>query len=212
MIKKFLILVGLIATTSAFAQADKFSGFSVGLNAGFETLTTKAVFNTAAPANTSAAFGNSATPFDINLSYLFPISSNATLGLGVSYDLSKIKSVNSADNSGAVGVDNTLSNHYSINIEPGYAYNDSLLGYFKLAYHSANQKTTENTTPLTLIDKKSTGMGYGFGTRYLIDKNLYLNLEIQKISFNKVDQTVGDTNRSIQTSGTVGTVGIGYKF
>jgi opacity protein-like surface antigen len=55
-------------------------------------------------------------------------------------------------------------------------------------------------------------MGYGFGTRYLIDKNLYLNLEIQKISFNKVDQTTGGTNRSIQTTGTVGTVGIGYKF
>ena len=211
MIKNFLILVGLIAGTSAFAQADKFSGFSVGLNAGFETLTTKGVFDTAAPANNSAAFGNSATPFDINLSYLFPISSNATLGLGVSYDLSKIKSANSADNSGAEGADNTLSKHYSINIEPGYAYNDSLLGYFKLAYHSANQKTTVNT-PLTVIDKKSTGMGYGFGTRYLIDKNLYLNLEIQKISFNKVAQTVGGTNRSIQTSGTVGTVGIGYKF
>jgi len=37
MIKKFLILVGLIATTSAFAQADKFSGLSVGLNTGFNT-------------------------------------------------------------------------------------------------------------------------------------------------------------------------------
>ena len=209
--RKLTAVLALAASANVFAQADNFSGFSVGLNTGFETLNSKVVTDTSTPATTAASFGNSQTPFDLNLSYLFAIGSNGTLGLGVNYDLTKTKSIKSSDNAGANSIENTLSNHYSINIEPGYAYSDSFLGYFKLSYHSAKQKLADNT-PATLIDKKSSGMGYGFGAKYLVDKNLFLNLEIQKYSLNKIDATVNGTNASIQTSATLGTVGVGYKF
>jgi len=201
MMKKFFILVGLIASTSAFAQADKFSGFSVGLNTGFAASTVKTVDT---GDSSTFALGATNTPFDINFAYTMSLASNTTVGFGLTYDLSSPKVINVSDQSSSgLTTDGKLNNHYSIYIEPGYAFNDSSLGYFKLGYHSGKMA-------LEGVSKSITGTGYGFGMRHLIDKNLYLNLGVESITYNSA--TYSDLSATAQLTQTLATVGIGYKF
>jgi opacity protein-like surface antigen len=201
MMKKFLILVGLIASTSAFAQADKFSGFSVGLNTGFNSNT--AVWDTnTSTSSTSIEVGRQNTPFNTNFSYVFPISQNATFGIGINYDLTNTK-ITDKNTSDQIGVTVELRNHYSLNFEPGYAFNDNTLGYFKIAYASASLKTSSSSTTYS-----TTGYGYGFGTRYLLDKNLFLNMEIYQETLSKVTLNTQSLIPKVLSA----TVGVGYKF
>ena len=206
MIKKILILVGLIASTSVFAQADKFSGFSVGLNTGFNSNT--AVFNTdTSTTGSTLEVGRQNTPFNTNFSYVFAISQNATFGIGINYDLTKTKFTDKNTSDG-ITLTSTLKNHYSLNFEPGYAFNENTLGYLKVGYASAK---IDGSGSSSSISKNSTGYGYGFGTRYLLDKNLFLNTEIYQEKLSKISATI--TN-SVTFTPTVlsATVGIGYKF
>lgn len=197
MMKKFLILVGLIASTSAFAQADKFSGFSVGLNSGFES--GKMTVDDGTDKSTAGATN---TPIEIIASYTMSLSSDATIGLGFAYDLYTPKFVNSSEFGGEnATADVKLSNHYSVFIEPGIALSETTLGYLKLAYHSGTAKGSN-------LSKTVNGAGYGFGVKHLINSNLYLNIEIQQVNYSKI--TVSSTN--ITGTQNLATVGIGYKF
>ena len=204
--KKILILVSLIASTSAFAQADKFSGFSVGLNTGFNSNT--ALFDTnTATSSSSVEVGRQNTPFNTNFSYVFPISQNATLGLGINYDLTNTKFTDKSISDGLT-LTSTIKNHYSLNFEPGYAFNENTLGYFKIAYASG---TITGSGGSSTTSKSTTGYGYGIGTRYLIDKNLFLNMEIYQEKLSKITATI--TNTVAFTPAILSaTVGIGYKF
>ena len=206
MMKKFLILVGLIASTSAFAQADKFSGFSIGLNTGFSSNT--ALFDTDTSSDDSTLeVGRQNTPFNTNISYVFPISQSATFGIGITYDLTNTKftDINVSD---GISTTSTLKNHYSVNFEPGYAFNENTLGYFKLSYASA---TIAGSGTSSSISKSTTGYGYGFGTRYLIDKNLFMNMEIYQEKLSAITATISNTV-SFKPTILSATVGIGYKF
>jgi opacity protein-like surface antigen len=195
--KKFLILVGLIASTCAFAQADKFSGFSVGLNTGFATNTF--TFDDGTDKSTAGATN---TPIDITASYTMSLSSNATIGFGVAYDLYTPKFLKSSDFGGDNATEDVkLNNHYSVFIEPGVALSETTLGYFKLAYHAGTAKTTD-------LSKNVNGTGYGFGARHFVNNNMYLNIEIQQVNYSKI--TVSSTDLSGTQN--LATVGIGYKF
>jgi len=204
--KKILILVGLIASTSAFAQADKFSGLSVGLNTGFNSNTALYDSNTAA-SSTSVEVGRQNTPFNTNVSYVFALSQSATFGIGLNYDLSKTKFTDQNTSDG-ITFSSSLKNHYSINFEPGYAFNENTLGYFKVAYASGKVDGSNTTKSFS---KSATGTGFGFGVRHLLDKNLFLNSEIYQEKLSTVSATL--TNAvSFKPTILSATVGIGYKF
>jgi opacity protein-like surface antigen len=206
MLKKFLIIAGLIATSNAFAQADKFSGFSVGLNTGFNSNT--ALFDTnTSTSDTTVEVGRQNTPFNTNISYVFPISQSATFGIGITYDLTNTKFTDKSVSDG-LSLTSSLKNHYSVNFEPGYAFNENTLGYFKLSYASA---TLAGSGTSTSLSKSTTGYGYGFGTRYLIDNNLFLNMEIYQEKLSKITATISNTVSFTPTILSA-TVGIGYKF
>jgi len=194
MIKKFLILIGIIASTCAFAQADKFSGFSVGLNTGIES-------NNVYLENTSTLGGNS-TPLNLDATYSFVISPSSTLGVGLSYDLTNATAYKGLSGDGII--DDTswkVKNHYSINIEPGYVFGENTLLYAKLAYHGAKSN-------VLTYNKTISGWGYGFGTKLHIDKNFYLKIEAQKINYGS--ETISSLN--VTHKSTVGTIGLGYQF
>ena len=202
MLKKFLIIAGLIATSNAFAQADKFSGFSIGFNTGFES--SRSV-STSTTDSTTIGVGATNTPFDINFAYVMPLSSNTTIGLGATYDLSSPSIFKDSEFTANddITTDGKLNDHYSIYIEPGYTFNDTTLGYFKLGYHSGKIK-------IETVSNSVTGTGYGFGMRHLIDKNIYLNVGVEKITYKST--TFSDFGSAIQLTQTLATVGIGYKF
>lgn len=197
MFKKIIAIAGIIFSTSVFAQAEKFAGASVGINAGFDN----EMVSLSGP-----KVGNDTYSYNINGTYTFALSEQATLALGITYDLGDTTALTTttmaALDSGYTAA-YLLKSHYSINLEPGYAISDKNLAYFKLAYHSA--KAYSSDFP---IDKTITGTGYGFGTKYLISKNAFLNLEIQKITYNSYTYSTD----SIVHSNLLGTIGVGYKF
>ena len=195
MIKKFLILVGLIATTSAFAQADKFSGLSVGLNTGFST-------NSTLNSSESLTLGSNSTPVNFDSTYSFVISPSSTLGVGLTYDLSDLLLYKGSSGDNIIG--NTswkLKNHYSINFEPGYVISDGALAYAKVAYHSGKSN-------VLTVNQKVSGWGYGFGAKFNVDKNLYLKIEAQKVNYG----SFAYTSNNITHKSTLGTIGLGYQF
>ena len=77
-----------------------------------------------------------------------------------------------------------------------------------MAYESA-KITGAGTT--TSVSKSTTGYGYGFGTKYLLDKNLYINLEIYQASL-KIITAQLTNNVSFTRKILTGTIGVGYKF
>ena len=194
---KFLILVGLIASTSAFAEANKFSGFSVGLNTGFDT-------NSTYLSSQTATLGSNSTPFNFDATYSFAIGSSSLLGLGLTYDLSNDVLYKGASGDGIIG-DTTwkLKNHYSINLEPGYVVRDDALVYAKVAYHSGKS----NLSTLSL-NKSISGWGYGFGGKFNLDKNLYMKVEAQHVIYNSFTYSTSN----ITHKSTIGTIGLGYQF
>lgn len=204
--RKLTAVLALVASANVFAQADNFSGFSVGLNTGFNSNTALYDSNTSS-ASTSNEIGRRNTPFNLNSSYTFALSQNGTFGVGINYDLTNTK-FSDKSTSDDYNLTSTLKNHYSVNFEPGYAFNDSTLGYFKVSYESA-KISLQNTT--TSTSKSTTGYGYGFGAKYLLDKNLYMNLEIYQATLNKVTATL-TTSTSFTPKILTGTVGVGYKF
>jgi Outer membrane protein beta-barrel domain len=197
MFKKSLILAGVIVSSSAFAQAEKFSGASIGINTGFNREAVEANIT----GRGTLQLSNANTPFDANLSYLFAVTPSATLGLGLNFDLVSNKVLDGSKNTFLNTGDISAKNHYSLNFEPGVALNDSLLGYFKLAYHSEKISGTSKSYSVN-------GVGYGFGSRYLIDKNLYLNLEIQSVTYN----TITADGALLTPKSLNSTIGLGYKF
>jgi len=196
MFKKIVVVAGIIFSASAFAQAEKFAGASVGINAGF---------NNEIVNFSDTKIGNDTYSYNINGSYTFTLSEQATLALGITYDLGDSTAINATTMSNVASDSNPMlvKSHYSINIEPGYALTENNLAYFKLAYHSAKAYQSGLS-----INKAITGTGYGVGTKYLISKNTFLSLEIQKITYNSYTYS---TN-SVTHSSTLGTVGFGYKF
>ena len=196
MFKKIVVVAGIIFSSSAFAQAENFAGASFGINTGFES-------NQTYLAQTSDNYGYHTTPFNINGSYSFTISPTVVIATGLTYDLADATAVN------AGSATLKLKNHYSLNIEPGYALSEKTLGYLKVAYHSATSSATLSGTEYT---GTTTGWGYGFGTKHKIDKNLYINLEIQQVSYGAYQPSSSVSTSTITHTSTFGTIGLGYQF
>ncbi len=193
MLKIFIIIAGIIFSASTFAQAEKFAGTSVGVNAGYnvETYTKSSVTTTAGQNNTAS---------NINATYTFALSPEWTIGTGLTYALSSTTLATAA----ATGNNEySMNSHYSLNIEPGYVLNENTLGYFKLSYNSGVVKNTYYS-----IDQTITGIGYGLGTKFFISKNAFLNIEMQQTKYNSYTYV---TTVLTHTT-TEATVGIGYKF
>jgi len=197
-IKKIVVVAGIIFSSSAFAQAEKFAGASVGINTGFESNHTSFTYNT-------TNLGGHSTPFNINGSYTFLISPTMTVATGLTYDLTDTTAT--TFNGGNI----KLKNHYALNIEPGYALSENTLGYLKVAYHSASSSIYSSTYSAT-YNKSVTGWGYGMGAKHKLDKNLFINIEIQQVGYDAYSPNSNISSGTITHTSTFGTIGLGYQF
>lgn len=188
--KKVLFIAASIAIVApqAFAQAKNFEGFSLGVNAESTTST----------ATTLGTGSDSATGGSLALQgqYLWPVNQQFLLGLGASYSPTSV-------NTGAVnGINFSSKNRTSVDLIPGYAITPSAMVYGKLSALSGtaaalNATGTESTANLS-------GIGYGVGMRYLIDKNLFVQGDVSSNRYNDVG------NNGL--SSTALAIGVGYKF
>lgn len=196
MLKKTALFLIYVISSCAFAQAEKFAGFSIGFNTGIESNELR--FN-----ETSTSLGAHSTPYNINGSYTFALSPFITFATGLTYDISDAKAID------YYRATSQIKNHYSINLEPGYALNNTTLGYLKIAYHSASSSIT--SAPATYSHNIS-GWGYGFGSKLNLFNNLFLNLEVQQVNYLNYQPNTAFTSGEIKHTSTLGTVGLSYSF
>ena len=191
MIKKIVFLCGMACALSANAQSSNFEGASVALNVNSATLTT---------AISTVAVGESSTNGSIQGAYSFALSESGLFSVGATYALGDLKAGSISTSSITV----KAKNLYTIYAEPAIV-NGNTAFYGKLAYIATKGVLT---TSSTTYNSNFSGIGYGVGIRTLMDKNMYVQVEFMNSNFNS--NTINGT--TVEPDGTIGTIGIGYKF
>jgi len=189
--KKALLLAATVAfiAPQAFAQAKSFEGFSVGANL--------AVANTKTEITSQAVSesGNT-TGLDLQAQYSFSLAPQFVLGLGLTLGTGSNKA-----GTYTFG-DVVTKNRLSFDIVPGYAISNTLMVFGKVSSLSADVVATP--TGGAENKQSATGIGYGFGVRGMIDKNMFYQVGYD---INKYNDIGGD-----KLSSTVLSLGVGYKF
>lgn len=196
--KKFIAATTILfASTGALAQstvpANPFEGFSVGI--GLSAVGS----STDLSGSRSANIGQQSVVPTIEAAYTQGVSKDVALGFTGTYDLT--------DTSG--GSDGSASikgkNHYSLNFKPGVVLGSNTMIYGLIGYHHMEGKLNNNASSST---NGFNGIGYGLGLQLLLDKNLYVKLEGQRVRYSS--STLSDL--TFEPSKTIATLGVGYKF
>jgi opacity protein-like surface antigen len=180
-----------LVTPFAFSQTSNFEGLSVlgGVNVGTSTFE----YN-AKNGSSSGSVTSTSSNFLIQGEYAFAINPQFTLGVGATLGAGDL-----VFGTGSAG-DIKLKDTYAAYIAPGYLLNESTLVYAKLASISG---TAYDTTSVSL-----SGTGYGFGARFMDNKNMYYQFEFIHNQYQDKDfPTV--TNKF---KGSLVSFGLGYKF
>jgi outer membrane immunogenic protein len=203
--KKIIALASIAAacSTSAFAQVSNFTGPSVGVNLDHTSVTTElSSFNDAA----LDGIGQQSVGASVQTAYGFALSNDSVLSIGATYSLVNAKAgeLRSADGT----ITFKAKNQYSLYLEPGYLVSEKTLAYGKVSYEAA--KVTADVTGDVGGSENVHGMGYGFGIRTMLDKNLSLQAEVKSIKYGS--KSFGDDTSTFKSTATVGSIGLSYKF
>jgi len=202
--KKLLPLFAVSLTCfAASAQAANFDGFSAALNLNLMGASTRAKIDSSGP--TLDGLGANAAALSLQAAYGFDLSNNTVVSIGGTYVLGSPKVFSLEDgNNSANGKAKSVTSLY---LEPGYLLSDKTMAYGKLSYESANLSVDSVGNN---VSKGIRGTGFGAGLRTMIDKNVFLQVEVKRIGYGTA-RFQGDTS-DFKTSATMGTIGIGYKF
>lgn len=183
----FIAATMAIAAPQVFAQANSFEGFSIGANAETAAATTTLI-GTASDTNTD-------TGLALQAQYTFALAPQFTLGVGATLGTNTLKT-------GAInGVTYSTKDKASFDLVPGYAISDTTLLYGKLSALSGTVAADANGVGSS---SSLSGVGYGLGVRYLINKNVFVQGDINSNRYNDVNTT--------GLSETTYAFGVGYKF
>lgn len=199
--KKILIATAVAAVLAApqvFAQANNFTGFSVGANVNLATMSTEL-----SEPGSSIKLGESSQNASLQAAYGLALGKSGVLGFGATVGLGDLKA--GAIAGGGESVNLKAKNMYSIYIEPGYALTTSTLAYAKIAYLGMKGEASGGGATAS---ENFNGVGYGAGIRTMLDKNLFLQVEFMQSNYSQ--KTVSGI--SLKPSASTGTIGIGYKF
>lgn len=143
----------------------------------------------------------------LQAAYGFALSNDTVVSVGGTYALTKDKSGNLEMDGDQVQFKN--KNQMSLYVEPGYLVSNTTLAYGKVSYESA--KMTVAVAGSEGGSQKVNGLGFGFGIRTMLDKNLSLQAEVKQVKYG-AENFDDDGSAKFKTSATVGTIGLGYKF
>ena len=214
--------VALLATTAAtpaLSQSKNFAGPSIAVSGAFVAGDVKVTANDGTD-NASSNFGKSNIIPGVDLSYGIPLDNNFLINLGATYDLSK-STLGQAN--GYIGGETyteklTIKDHYSLYIQPTYAFSNTSAVFAKLSYNFAKGSLTETGTDYTptsfTASRNIEGYGYGLGLKSLLNNNLYIQVEAGIDEYDK--ETARDSGNSItytfDPKVVTGKISIGYKF
>lgn len=193
--KKTLLSIPLwvLLASSAYGQSANFQGFSIALNASVVSPTTDyEASGTAVSSDTSTA-----SVVGLQSRYYFPITEQYLLGLGLNKSLMRVRAGTLA------GVETTLKDRVSIDVSPAYALSENTLLFGKVAFISGTFNSSSDDSNST-----ASGVGYGVGARYLVNKTFFLQGSFDAEQYNQVQ--FGGSTQKIKASGF--SVGVGAKF
>lgn len=180
------------------AQAQHFSGWSLGLN--LDRSTTATQFG---GAGIRSSMGDAAQHASLQGAYAFALDARRVLGLGITVGLGDVQS-GSLPLSGS-DLSFSLRDRYAVYAEPGLVLGDTTLLYGKLAYLGAQGE--ENHAGET-FRKTYAGIGYGAGVRTMLSARLYLQLELVHSDY----EWKGSRSGAFRPVSTTGSIGLGWRF
>lgn len=192
--KKLLIAIAAAATaaTSAWAQADRFKGFGMGVSAHFAQASTEVNAT-----NLNGKSDRSSTNFNFEARYLWALSPNFLAGGGISMDSGKLNS----DLSDSVRSKETDA--LQVFAQAGIPIGKNAMVFGKLAYLTANGEYRSQNVPLQ-------GMGYGIGMQYAVTKNWHARAEWLHRRYNEA--AISLNNSSLNYSTRAIALGVAYQF
>ncbi|MBU3542489.1 outer membrane beta-barrel protein [Polynucleobacter sp. MWH-Loch1C5] len=212
--KKTALALALLATTGvAQAQSKNFEGAfgTFGVASVSNSLST--TLNNGRGASLGLKSGDTGTTTTVSGGYNFILDDKFLVGLSASYDLSNVKAgtiSGAQDSQGAFDLTAKMKNHWAIAVEPGYAFSNNAMGYLKLSYNKAKGELAYGDSTLST---KFNGVGLGVGTRIFLDKNLFLQVEGEQISYSSKTWTYANgESESYKPKSTIARFSIGYKF
>jgi hypothetical protein len=216
--------VAMLATTAAtpaLSQSKNFAGPSISLSGAFVAGDVKTTADDGTE-SASADVGKSSIIPGVDLSYGIPLDNNFLLNLGATYDLSKTNlgtAIANLEVSGALETFTekvTIKDHFSLYIQPTYAFSSSSAVFGKLSYNFAKGSLTETSTVPTsfTLSRNIEGFGYGVGLKSLLTNNLYVQVEAGIDEYDKKTGTDTDnsTTYTFKPKVVTGKMNIGYKF
>ena len=223
--KKAKLLAGIVATgvlslgaSASFAQSEAWKGFSVQAGVGVADFSPgfsggkylNAYPYTATKDDLVTAVGT------VTAGYTFALSGPWTLGIAAgiipgtsssaSYTVLTTTPLGVSQSPGTY----SISNYYSISLQPGFAIDSEKLIYAKAGFTG----TTANTNSAAFGTATSTLNGYviGLGYKQIITGGLYGYAEINYAKYGNVNVPYSALSGTINASAVDGYIGIGWRF
>lgn len=196
-------------SVTATAQSANFDGVHLGLGVAVIQPTVR---YTDADGSLLKWEKTTAMP-EIDLSYHKALNNKFLLGIGINANFGKRLDLGTeSEDYGRVSA--WMSRHYSIYIQPTYVLNNSTAAFAKLAYHSARVNAVGQPGADWIPDRfRAHGIGYSLGAVKNIDKNFYIQGELQYVKYsdrNFVNEYDFHWKFNQRTVGAI--FSVGYKF
>lgn len=219
-ITKLLSVCAMVTlTSSAFAQAQNFEGFSVYASTGYNSW--KSGFSNVVESGlpqtnlTIDSIESGATPLNLGLEYTFPIDKDFTVGISWETNMlgGKSGTGNAVDTVKGTEVVTGIakSGSYQISVTPGVVMAPNTLLYGKIGYYSlANDYTLGGQD---IFSFTSTGYGLGVGIKQMFTKNMFGFGEFNtRIAMSKNQTAREGFTFDLKVDGMSALVGVGVKF
>ena len=222
-ILKLSAIALLASSTSLMAQSKNFEGanIAIGVSAIGAEVSGNSKSGQSGTNTNSGSIGKIAEIANLDLGYTFSLSNNGAISIGGTYTPGKAKVGNgsfAASTPGSTASDQNVSaqfkDPYSIYVMPTYAISNNSAIFAKISYNHVDlDVTSSGTTTITSKPSDLEGWGYGIGSKTMLDKNLYLQVEVNLNDYDAINGTLSNGNSFNADPKTIaGTVSIGYKF
>jgi len=203
-----LALLASVAATPAFSQAKNFAGPSIAIHAGYTGTDVKMTLD-----DGHLNWGENDVTYGADLAYSIPVDNNFLISIGLTYDFDKIKAGSLGDPTDILKL--SLKEHYSLYVEPTYAFNNSTALFAKLGYHQAKGSVNvslDSGGDTANGSKNFEGWGYGFGIKTFLNNNVFVKAEASLVEYDKESFGTGENAIGFKPETVSGLISIGYKF
>ena len=195
--KIIALMISLIAMpTFAYSQAKNFAGPSAAIN--FQTIGSEVSISV--DGEQLVDLGKTDNIFGIDLSYSAPIDNKFLITFGGTYNLNKQDAGTLVEE-----IDLEIKNHYSIYLAPTVTVSDNTAVFIKGGYHKMKGEASADGASDSI---KFSGWGYGAGIKTMLDKNLFVQAELQYINYDSET----DDGVEFEPKSSAGIISLGYKF